>query len=333
MSTKTTTPEEEKVTGLKLYENERKASKDNKLAYYQTQYDDLDASKKRQQEMASITLDKLQKYLPYQLKAQGLSNSGASESAMLQAHTNYMNTMSDIAANTNVEKIALERYKQQDIDAINEKYDLKAAEESAANYEIAANNVMTKLENYVQSSEDRKISQAQTDEITNYINGLTNVSENDRARLYMLLDNGFEVRSEEEETRINTENDKVKNVNLRTDAEVVKMSQAEKNGNGRNFKIYLTNDKGEKTMYKVERGIEAPTYTSEILTKKIESLNKELTAGQIVTYDNKIYLYVDDAWYLVNGRGGNLANGSSTDAKDWRNFTSALKISAYEDID
>ena len=74
-----------------LYADERKKALDNKLKYYETEQSALDQSQKSQQEMASITLDKLQKYLPYQLKAQGLSNTGASESAMLQAHTNYPN--------------------------------------------------------------------------------------------------------------------------------------------------------------------------------------------------------------------------------------------------
>jgi hypothetical protein len=70
--------------------------------------DSLDTSKRNSQQNASITLDKLKKYLPMQIKAQGLGGLGVSESSMLQAYNDYNNTMSDIASDYNTNKTSLE---------------------------------------------------------------------------------------------------------------------------------------------------------------------------------------------------------------------------------
>ncbi len=67
----------------------------------------LDASKRSAQQMASITYDRLQKYLPTQIKAQGLGGLGVSESALLQAGTNYMNEMGSIEGNYQDQTAAL----------------------------------------------------------------------------------------------------------------------------------------------------------------------------------------------------------------------------------
>lgn len=68
----------------------------------------LDTSKRNSQQAASITLDKLKKYLPTQIKAQGLGGLGVSESSMLQAHTDYNNRMGDIESDYNATKSSLE---------------------------------------------------------------------------------------------------------------------------------------------------------------------------------------------------------------------------------
>lgn len=66
------------------------------LANYGTAQDALDKSKRQSQQNASITLDKLKKYLPSQIKAQGLGGLGVSESSMLQAYNNYNSEMGSI---------------------------------------------------------------------------------------------------------------------------------------------------------------------------------------------------------------------------------------------
>lgn len=75
---------------------------------YGTAKDSLDVSKKNSQQMASITLDKLKKYLPTQIKAQGLGGLGVSESSMLQAYNNYNNTMGQIEGDYNTNKASLD---------------------------------------------------------------------------------------------------------------------------------------------------------------------------------------------------------------------------------
>lgn len=104
------------------------------LQKYASDKNALDETKRTAQQNASITYDKLKKYLPSQIKAQGLSDTGASESAMLEADTHYMNSMGDISAthsknltdlnNSRNETIAeLERYKNKEISDINKEYD------------------------------------------------------------------------------------------------------------------------------------------------------------------------------------------------------------------
>ena len=68
----------------------------------------LDKSKRNYQQSASITYDKLRKYLPTQIKAQGLGGLGVSESTMLQAQNNYVNNMGTIEANYNDNKTNIE---------------------------------------------------------------------------------------------------------------------------------------------------------------------------------------------------------------------------------
>ncbi len=68
----------------------------------------LDTSKRNSQQAASITLDKLKKYLPTQIKAQGLGGLGVSESSMLQAYNDYNNRMGAIESDYNATKSSLE---------------------------------------------------------------------------------------------------------------------------------------------------------------------------------------------------------------------------------
>lgn len=75
---------------------------------YGQSIESLDTSKRNSQQTASITLDKLKKYLPTQIKAQGLGGLGVSESSMLQAYTDYNNRMGDIESDYNATKSTLE---------------------------------------------------------------------------------------------------------------------------------------------------------------------------------------------------------------------------------
>lgn len=75
---------------------------------YGMSVDSLDTSKRNSQQAASITLDKLKKYLPTQIKAQGLGGLGVSESSMLQAYNDYNNTMGEIEGSYNANRASLD---------------------------------------------------------------------------------------------------------------------------------------------------------------------------------------------------------------------------------
>nr|DAI27449.1 MAG TPA: hypothetical protein [Caudoviricetes sp.] len=75
---------------------------------YGQSIESLDTSRRNSQQAASITLDKLKKYLPAQIKSQGLGGLGVSESSMLQAYTDYNNRMGDIESDYNATKSTLE---------------------------------------------------------------------------------------------------------------------------------------------------------------------------------------------------------------------------------
>ena len=107
---------------------------ENLLANYATAQEALDKSKRNSQQTSSITYDKLKKYLPTQIKAQGLGGLGVSETTMLQAQTNYANEMGEIeraysedsanlASNKADDMTNLEKYRQDALDRVNETYD------------------------------------------------------------------------------------------------------------------------------------------------------------------------------------------------------------------
>ena len=76
--------------------------------FYKTTGEALDKSKRQSQQNASITLDKLKKYLPTQIKAQGLGGLGVSESTMLKAYNNYNSDMGAIESDYQQNKSTLE---------------------------------------------------------------------------------------------------------------------------------------------------------------------------------------------------------------------------------
>lgn len=130
--------------------------------YYQGKEDEIsqafDASRQtlgenkgKAQQNASISLDKLLKYLPAQAKAQGYEGLGTSESSALQAYANYNNNMGDIASDYNSkmtsldqseisEKNDLAKQKKDTLAGINDKYDAyeRARNEAAGNDAQAA---------------------------------------------------------------------------------------------------------------------------------------------------------------------------------------------------
>lgn len=89
--------------------------KDMLLSSYAGTQKKLDDEKKNSQQAASITYDKLKKYLPTQIKAQGLGGLGVSESTMLQAQNNYVNQMGNIGSEYSANTAELESKKTSDL--------------------------------------------------------------------------------------------------------------------------------------------------------------------------------------------------------------------------
>lgn len=301
-------------TGLKFYDTARENAKQNKMAYYKTLESELNNEKTAQEQMASITLDKLQKYLPNQLKAQGLSNSGASESTLLKAHSNYMNTMSDISSNYNSQKNELERYKQEDLAAIDEKYDEKMEAASFENYNLFEQHVQSLLGKY--KDENGKLSTSEKNDILAYIDGKKEMlTDTDKARLMTALD-GYLAADE-------TEQDAIDALQRKTDnnSDVVKLAGATNTANGfmeDNFKVSF----GDKE-YNVEKGPIVSSTLSDSITK---AYGGTPAVGSSVVYDGKIYMYLKNAngskgWCTIQGRGND---------ESFKNLTADLNISPYE---
>lgn len=130
-------------------ESQKAADEENRNSYYDSQLESLleqyrasqeslDKSKSQAQQAASITLDKLKKYLPAQVKAQGLGGLGVSETSQLQAYNNYANTIGNIESDYQANKTSLdtnktsatnelEQYRQNALQSIADKYNEAAA--------------------------------------------------------------------------------------------------------------------------------------------------------------------------------------------------------------
>lgn len=98
--------------GNSLYDTYRKDQQ--RKSDYETRVSALDKSKMQSQQNASITLDKLKKYLPTQIKAQGLGGLGVSESSLLNAYNSYSSDMGAIENDYQDRKSSLEEAYAQD---------------------------------------------------------------------------------------------------------------------------------------------------------------------------------------------------------------------------
>lgn len=98
--------------GNSLYDTYRKDQQ--RKSDYETRVSALDKSKMQSQQNASITLDKLKKYLPTQIKAQGLGGLGVSESSLLNAYNSYSSDMGAIENDYQDRKSSLKEAYAQD---------------------------------------------------------------------------------------------------------------------------------------------------------------------------------------------------------------------------
>ena len=151
--TKTDTmTDEDFALGQQLYTNYQNANKingdfqassDRLLENYSSGKEALGANKRQQEQNASIAYDKLMKYLPTQIKAQGLGGLGVSESSMLQAGNTYANQMGEIGANYANNMTELEKnYATNMAELESQKNDLLYYADKDANGNLLVNNVL-----------------------------------------------------------------------------------------------------------------------------------------------------------------------------------------------
>lgn len=99
--------------------------------YYLLSGENLDKSKTQSQQQASVMYDKLKKYLPVQVKAQGLGGLGVSESTLLDAYNKYSSAMGSIESDYQQNRTSLDNNYQDN------KRSIESDRDSAIN---AANN-------------------------------------------------------------------------------------------------------------------------------------------------------------------------------------------------
>lgn len=97
--------DEEFEVGTNLYN--AYLQKNNLLNQYNKAQSSLEQEKTQSQQQASIQLDKLKKYIPTQIKAQGLGGLGVSESTLLKANSDYQNKMGQIASDIGARQLDL----------------------------------------------------------------------------------------------------------------------------------------------------------------------------------------------------------------------------------
>lgn len=136
---------------------------------YSTAQGALADSKRQSQQSASITLDKLKKYLPTQIKAQGLGGLGVSESSMLQAHNDYSRNMGAIESDYQKNKTDLETAYNENKTSLDTQHsaaqnDLQTSYNTAQNnLETGYNSTKTKYEGAKAEAEGKIKQQLQAD--------------------------------------------------------------------------------------------------------------------------------------------------------------------------
>ena len=136
---------------------------------YGTAQGALADSKRQSQQSASITLDKLKKYLPTQIKAQGLGGLGVSESSMLQAHNDYSRNMGAIESDYQKNKTDLETAYNENKTSLDTQHsaaqnDLQTSYNTAQNnLETGYNSAKTKYEGAKAEAEGKIKQQLQAD--------------------------------------------------------------------------------------------------------------------------------------------------------------------------
>lgn len=315
----------EKIQNAGSYSSEREKEKARKDLYYSKQADllkknygtsvsELDASTKRAKEEAAISHELLKKYLPTTMRAIGIEGTGSADSLSLQALSNYQNNLADITTSYNASKATLdkdlnsrlselERYKNDDYDTIDAKYDAKAEAESTVAYGEVSSYIENSIAEYLSDGRtDGKISQAEYDQLESYLKESPNLTDTDRATLENYL-KGYEryVRSADEQSALNEAQAKKSAAEKTKDkAKVVGGTAYASNGKGDNFKLSY-----EGSKYLVQKGYDV---IDESMTNTLnEAYGSAPTVGASIVYNGRIYMFLrngsnEERWCEIEAR-------------------------------
>lgn len=351
----------------KKIESDFKTSQDTLLNNYSSAKGELNENKRVSEQNASVTYEKLKKYLPQQLKAQGLDGLGVSESALLEAYNTYSNTMGNIGAQHSKDISDLERaYKENMatlkaqerdmlynadrdengnllVDNVINKYaqmkaeeDEKIADDKRANeearYKIEAKNIEVMYQDMI--GDDGKISEDDYNKLYAYVNGDQKSGEESNLKLYVGESNLGLLNSQLNGYKV-----------MIRDKEAQEAINREKVGftpiiPEAGFEIVGGNssangNKGDNfeikyngAPYKVEKGYNASEKTKELLSNAYrDKNNKEPEIGSVMVYGDKIFMYLHN-----NTNGGDtwsIIQGRALNQDSFIDLCNALKIRAY----
>ncbi len=255
---------------------------------YNIAKDSLDASKQRSQQNASVTLEKLKKYLPEYVKSQGMGGTGMSETSLLQAYNDYSRNMSDIESN----------YQQQHNELLSNYNTAKLEKETAAQdnlYQVE----MTNLSNLYDSLKgtDGKISEEDYNKLSTYVDDIKTSIGDDNYNLAQTVLKGYG-----QSKRSDTENEEYNKNKPIVDSEAVFDIDDKSDvdgGRGDNFSYTYGS-------YRVnaEKGDIATPAVSALLNSVAPSPHM----GMMVKYNGVDYMYLPDddgdtySWWSVHTR-------------------------------
>ncbi|MBQ8371562.1 MAG: hypothetical protein IJX38_01300 [Clostridia bacterium] len=276
---------------------------DGGVAEVNSRYDSymkaLDDEKRRSEQNASIMLDKIKKYLPMQMKAQGLGGLGVSENAALGAMASYKNALADIESGYRSDKTDYDIARSAELSALDQAKSDKLEIYRDKLYDIEKANLLGKLENSIGA--DGKMSRADYDSALKSIGELEgNIGKENADLLRAELGSYAEsVRSTDLQHVLDSAN--------AIDNTYIENEKYSDGDYGDNFVIV----RGGRR-YRVEKGEEASDNTA--LYNAYEALTgKEAHKGAVLEYDGKVYVHLYThkgygkektwGWYVVQDRG------------------------------
>lgn len=302
---------EEKKSNLSDYEKLFKDNYNNMVSQLDTTYNNnlqqLNNNLENDKRQAYFNQQKILKYLPNNLKANGLQNNiGATSQAYLDANNNYMNQLAQINQNYNQNKNTLSDIYNTNKNTLTDTYNrdiLGFARESAENLENVYKPNIAERASYFNLNEYGKFNQEDIDKLYDYVDKeATLLSESDKDALRAYIANNYQVASQDEINDYTWKNRLVTNYGVSTDDTGIDNSIA----GVLSFGKFNDTGKGSKN------GAKQDPYVLSILEKARKG---EVPNGTIVNMNYgkgtpANFVYYNGKWYKTN-------NSATYTYKDW----------------